>query len=98
MGMTAPPPRRRYLRDDTGLSFFGRAPLATQPAHPAQARLVNNTGGSPSATNIVPAIVGGVLYSQSDMQAVKAAIATIIEAVNAHRDALVALGLEKGSG
>lgn len=73
------------------ISFYGVTPIV-QPAAAAQAAITDGSTGVANPTTGVAALTGS--YNST---LIITALATIIAAVNAHRTALVNLGLEKGS-
>lgn len=73
------------------IGLYGVTPVV-QPTNAAQAAITDGSGGAASATTGVQA-----LTSSYNSTILGNAIATILAAVAAHRTALVATGVEKGS-
>lgn len=73
------------------IAFYGATPIA-QPSGAAQAAVTDGSGGTAAATNGIAALTG--TYNST---IIADAIATLAAQGNALRNALVSLGLIKGS-
>jgi hypothetical protein len=73
------------------VGFYGATPLV-QPSGTAQAAVTDSSGGTAAATNGIAALTG--TYNSTILMN---AIATLAAQGNAMRNALVSLGLIKGS-
>jgi hypothetical protein len=76
------------------IGFWNVTPVI-QPASANQAAITDSTGGTASTT--LAAITAGAAYAQSDMTAVKNALASLARLQDAMRTALVNTGIMKGA-